>query len=215
MKHCYSKLGVNYLYASKGEVATEQKINMWAKMYPSYYTHTRLKKAMKMKGSLATDCSGLISWYTGIMRGSQGYYDTAVKRGSIKDIPERVGVAVWRKGHIGVYVGFGLVVEAKGIDYGVVVTKLKDGNWTHWLQLKDIAYFDYEPEYKINKNSKRTDVAFLQTTLNTKGYNLNVDGIYGTKTAQAVLDFWNKYGWSIKGQTGYSVGKDTIKALEK
>lgn len=214
VQHCYDKLGVNYLYAAKGEIATKTKILAWGRMYPTYYTNTRLTKALKKQGGLATDCSGLISWLTGLIRGSQGYYDTAIKRGTISSIPNVPGLAVWRKGHIGVYVGYGWVIEAKGIDYGVVLTKLSAGTWTHWLRLKDIQYVDYVPQKAITPKSSKTDIMWLQDKLN-KAINagLVVDGVYGAKTAAAVIAYWKLKGWKIGNKKGFEAGMNTIKAL--
>jgi len=51
-----------------------------------------------------------------------------------------VGAAVWRKGHIGIYVGNGYAIEARGSAYGVVRTKIAKRDWTHWFLLNDITY---------------------------------------------------------------------------
>ena len=70
-------------------------------------------------------------------------YNLAVEKGSISSIPEIPGLAVWHKGHIGVYIGDGEVVEAMGTKYGVVKTKLAERNWTAWLK---IPYINYKEE---------------------------------------------------------------------
>ena len=49
-------------------------------------------------------------------------------------------VAVWKSGHIGVYIGGGEVIEAMGTHYGVVKTQLTDRNWTAWLEIPYIQY---------------------------------------------------------------------------
>ena len=41
-------------------------------------------------------------------------------------MPETPELAVWRSGHIGVYVGNGEVIEAMGTAYGVVHTHLAE-----------------------------------------------------------------------------------------
>ena len=55
-------------------------------------------------------------------------------------MPETPGLAVWRSGHIGVYVGDGEVIEAMGTAYGVVRTKLAERSWTAWLEIPYISY---------------------------------------------------------------------------
>ncbi len=109
-------------------------------------------------GGRTTDCVGLIKGYgwldcdaLEIGYGTNGMpdigadqmYQSATVKGSISTIPEVVGLAVWKDGHIGVYVGDGYVIEAMGTRYGVVKTKLEDRSWTAWLE---IPYIEYESE---------------------------------------------------------------------
>ena len=68
-------------------------------------------------------------------------YHAAQVSGSIDTIPEIPGLAVWRDGHISVYIGDGYVIEAMGTRYGVVKTKLSERGFTHWLE---IPYIDYD-----------------------------------------------------------------------
>ena len=72
--------------------------------------------------------------------GADAMYRDASVKGSIDTIPEVPGLAVWKSGHIGVYVGGGEVIEAMGTNYGVVKTKLVDRNWTAWLEIPYIQY---------------------------------------------------------------------------
>ena len=67
------------------------------------------------------------------------YYNAQVK-GTLDTMPETPGLAVWRSGHIGVYVGDGEVIEAMGTAYGVVRTKLAERSWTAWLEIPYISY---------------------------------------------------------------------------
>ncbi len=105
-----------------------------------------------------TDCVGLIKGYGWLDADSLevGYntngmpdlsadqmYQAATVKGSMNTMPDMPGLAVWHKGHIGVYVGNGLVIEAMGTKYGVVKTELAARNWTAWLK---IPYINYESE---------------------------------------------------------------------
>ncbi len=45
-------------------------------------------------------------------------------------------------GHVGVYVGNGKVIEARGHKYGVVETNLVDRGWKQWGKLDWIDYVD-------------------------------------------------------------------------
>ena len=55
---------------------------------------------------------------------------------------------------------------------------------------------------QIRYGSRGTDVTELQETLNTKGYSLSVDGIFGTETEKAVKDYQKKSGLSVDGIVG-------------
>ena len=55
-------------------------------------------------------------------------------------MPDTPGLAVWKSGHIGVYIGSGEVIEAMDTRYGVVKTKLQGRGWSHWLEVPGIKY---------------------------------------------------------------------------
>ena len=63
--------------------------------------------------------------------------------GKIDSIPDMPGIIVHNSGHVGVYVGNGEVVEARGFDYGVVKTKLKARPWEDWFYLPaSVLHYD-------------------------------------------------------------------------
>ena len=64
----------------------------------------------------------------------------AGRKGSIETMPDTPGLAVWKSGHIGVYIGSGEVIEAMDTRYGVVKTKLQGRGWSHWLEVPGIKY---------------------------------------------------------------------------
>ena len=113
-------------------------------------------------------------------------------------MPDIVGVLVFMDGHVGVYIGDGNVIEARGHSYGVVQTKLKNRNWKWWGKLDWISY---TAEYKkvdvsltmLKRGMKGLmSIKTLQTLLNTHGYKgaddkmLSVDGSFGANTEFAV-----------------------------
>ena len=55
--------------------------------------------------------------------------------GKIETIPDVAGIIVHKSGHVGVYVGNGDVVEARGFAYGVVRTRLNERPWEDWFFL--------------------------------------------------------------------------------
>lgn len=132
-----SKLGVPYVYGMKGKVMTEALYDSLKKTYGNLVWDSDRQKI----GKVCCDCSGLISWATGIARSSQNYHDTALEIEPIATIAKApIGAAVWRKGHIGIYIGNGEYIAEDGSAYGCRINKLRNAGFTHWLKLKDIDY---------------------------------------------------------------------------
>jgi len=62
------------------------------------------------------------------------------KKGRIATMPKVPGVLVFKSGHVGVYIGDGTVVEAKGHKYGVIKSRLSAGGWVNWGYCPWITY---------------------------------------------------------------------------
>lgn len=149
--------GWGYVWGTFGDVLDESALADRALRYPNSVAPHMDFIMENWLGYRAADCSGLIKaygWYEpgiGINYGANGYpdwdantmYENAQESGPIDSIPEIPGIAVWCDGHIGIYIGGGIIVEAMGTEYGVVKTEL-DGytgsRWTHWLKLEGITY---------------------------------------------------------------------------
>ena len=133
-----SKIGTPYVYGAKGTVMSLAKIQALRKMYGS---NCVWKSDDKKAGKVCVDCSGLISWYTGIVRGSGQYRSTAVEVIPIsKRSDAHIGWAVWMNGHIGIYLGNDQYIAADGSAYGVRIANLSQNGFTHLLKLCDIDY---------------------------------------------------------------------------
>lgn len=112
-----------------------------------------------------------------------------MKNGKIATIPNVAGIMVWHTGHIGVYLGNGTVLEARGGDYGVVETSLPQRNFTDWFYN---PFIDYAEETNNMKSGDKNDTIKLwQAFLNTNGFSLVVDGSFGPATA-ASTDIYKK-----------------------
>ena len=72
--------------------------------------------------------------------GADAMYANATEKGTIDTLPEIPGLAIWREGHIGVYVGDGQVIHASSTTVGVIQTSVAAGTWTHWLKIPYINY---------------------------------------------------------------------------
>ncbi len=133
-----SKLGTPYIYGAKGTVMSLSRIRALRKQYGSNCVWT---SDDSKAGKVCVDCSGLISWYTGTIRGSGQYKSTAVEVLPISQrTNDHIGWAVWMKGHIGIYLGNDQYIAADGSAYGVRIAKLSQNRFTHLLKLCDIDY---------------------------------------------------------------------------
>lgn len=146
-----SKIGTAYVYGAKGEVLTETNYNNLKRIYGDMVWNSDRNKI----GQVCVDCSGLISWATGIIRNSYGYHDTAVEVHPISTVSQApIGAAVWQKGHIGIYTGNGTYIAADGSAYGVRRNSLSKASFTHWLILKDITYITEQGDDEVTEKSK-------------------------------------------------------------
>lgn len=145
VKFIEKKIGINYVYGMKGEVMSLSKYNYLKKMYGNKVWDSDRKKI----GTYCVDCSGLISWATGKMRGSSQYKAQAEEVHPISTIAlAPIGAAVWKQGHIGVYIGNGEYIAADGSAYGVRKNKLSKADFTHWFEICDIQYVEGEKMQK-------------------------------------------------------------------
>ncbi len=229
-RFCVDKLGVPYVMGTQGKILTRDLYNWLVKQNPGkWFTLTRRLKVKKWLGQATTDCHGLIEWFIREQSGQKydttadGAFIAAIEKGGIGSIPEQPGVCVRYPGHVGVYIGGGYVVEARGFDFGVCLTRLPTRPWTHWYRHNRIKYTDTAlpmPEStQINKAAGRYPVIWLQLALNRqiaaghiKGEILDVDGVYGSRTAATTAAYWQYKGWAEKTEV-WGVGKNTVKAL--
>ena len=156
VSYCHSLLdrGARYWFGCFGQTASESLWKAKARQYPSQYKSGRDKQIKKdiADKKIVTDCSGLIKGFmmlrpngqivydSKLDLGANTYYNRATEKGDIKNIPEIPGLAVWKSGHIGIYIGNGEIIEARGFDYGVVKTTIKDRSFTKWLKIPGLEY---------------------------------------------------------------------------
>lgn len=188
----------------------------------------------------AFDCSGLIGACLNA-NGNAGFDDTAdgyrnrcvsIDKGALQAGDLVFEYSNGKSGHVGVYIGDGKVIEARGRDYGVVETDLNARNWKKYGR-PDFMYTDgnapaapSKPTYTkksfildhvVKKGSKEAVVGSIQNNLKAIGYDIgtagpNGDGIdnnFGTKTDAAVRDVQKNGGVTVDGQ----VGKNTAPLL--
>ena len=135
-----SKKGSGYAFGSSGQRLTKKLYEELRRKFGSNFKNSTKKWLFKE----VYDCSGLVmkalekigvklphgatsAWKNGDWK----------EKGDIKHMPSNQVCVLYRRGkdgmvHTGIYLGNGKVIEAKGADYGVVETSLKDGHWTDY-----------------------------------------------------------------------------------
>lgn len=89
----------------------------------------------------AVDCSGLIYSYCGGARVGSAQLNTATESGSVSaGIPRVHGLGLYQPGHVGVYVGNGMAVDARNEYYGVCYQSTASKSWTTWFKLAAVSY---------------------------------------------------------------------------
>ena len=150
-----------YVWGTFGQVLTSGLLAAKVEQYPDavggYYDFI----VANWLGNRTADCIGLIKGYSWLDEvthetvygsnempdiGADQMYEAAIEKGPISTIPEIPGLAVWKPGHIGIYIGNGQVIEAAGTRIGVIQSSLYNGTFTHWLKIPYINYIEEDEE---------------------------------------------------------------------
>ena len=138
-------------------------------------------------------------------------YSNCTKKGNISDMPEIPGLLVFTttKGHMGIYIGNGEVIEARGHAYGVQRNKLKDRNFALWGRLDCCIDYDTE-KTTVDGNKIKAFQQWINSYLPIKylGIKLEIDGKYGALTRKAAikaLQYWlnSTYSAGLAVDGGY------------
>lgn len=88
----------------------------------------------------AVDCSGLIASYNGVGGSRSDMMYSSPETGGIGSLPNIHGLGLYSPGHVGVYVGSGMAVDARGYSYGVVYQSVYSYHWTNWFKIAGVSY---------------------------------------------------------------------------
>lgn len=195
--------GWGYVLTGQGEFYTRELAEDWihSKYHYPHAAWTRAGRSQreyftvacaKWFGHFVVDCSGLIvAFFRSKIPNYQDQTANTFKArfkesGSISTLPETPGLALWRPGHIGIYIGNGWAIEARGYSYGVVKTRVADRTWTRWGKLADIEY-----EGDVNmlyKGMKGPEVQAWQESMMTDNKDAlpvyGADGDFGNETKE-------------------------------
>ena len=87
------------------------------------------------------DCSGLIYSYAGGYRvGDAQTFNSDWRYSLGSSIPNIHGLGLYKPGHVGVYVGNGMAVDARGSQYGVCYESVWSHGWTQYFKVPGVSY---------------------------------------------------------------------------
>ncbi len=210
----------HYLY---GSVRTNTTATRIAERWRNYYSSHGWSReaydnatAEMQPDDYATDCQGLLDAYLTYVQGEKtdinadyNYRKWCTGKGKTSEIerPYELGEAVFmansggKMKHVGWICGLDsdgepLAVEARGLSYGVVITRLEARPWTHrGLMTKKFDYKEerqMETKFEVTKPMLRgVGVAAMQRALIANGYTddngneLVEDGKWGSKSQAA------------------------------
>ncbi len=167
----------------------------------------------------AVDCSGLIYMYSGSgsrvdMMGSS--YET----GSVYNgIPNIHGLGLYQPGHVGVYVGGGMAVDARSEYYGICYESVYSKNWTNWFKVAGVSYPDtgwelYNGNYYYYENGQY----LTNTTITVGGVSYKLDSTGKSSQAPAnpgnTADTPNSSGSSASTSSALKVGSSGDRVVE-
>ena len=156
--YCQAQLGRPYWMGTFGQTASAGIYQRNKKRLPQYYAAADFPRQF---GQRVHDCIGLVKgylWSDGpdaaprylseplrIDLDADGMYYKCSPHGGIGSMPDKPGTLVFilsggKMEHVGVYIGDGQVIEARGHAYGVVQTALRGRGWTHWGICPYITY---------------------------------------------------------------------------
>lgn len=214
-----------YIWGTSGIVWTEARQKAATR-------EMTVKYGARWIGRLVTDCSGLLRWALKqlgediVHHARYQYTEYCANKGKLiggrreDGQPVLPGTAVFLKGseahihHVGVYLGCGVCVEAKGTLYGVVTSALD--HWDYWGELKMVDYtgaaaLEGEPQ-EPQGTTMTAKVCNPQTWLNVRtGPGTQYQKMYQVEKGSVVevIDAGDPGWWQIRygGRIGWAAAE--------
>ena len=148
-----------YMYGTYGNILTQSHLNDMASKHPNDVGKYKDYLKKNCVGIRTTDCVGLIKgymWYNPdkqevvygygkvtVQAGANATYKNATVKGPLSTMPDIPGLGVYHNGHVGIYVGNGMVIHAPGNGKVVSLVALDDmTSFTHWFKIPGVSYPD-------------------------------------------------------------------------
>ena len=224
-----------YAWGMFGSPITRSVVKAKAKQYPKWYTTEKINTVFDPLYGKAWgfDCIGLVK---GVLWGWNANSGAVYASNGVPDISAdamitkctsvstdftslSVGEFLWMKGHCGIYIGDGLVVESTPKwNNGVQITAIGKRTWTKHGKLPYVSYGAREGKTVaiemqiLKKGAKGYQVKTLQRLLISLGYDLGnygADGDFGSRTDASVRAYQKKNDLIVDGV----VGQDTWRKL--
>lgn len=218
------QIGCLYVWGAQGQIMTEALIKRrensarnLKRALKQFFEHVKLCLTL-----IAYDCSGLIVKYlmdNGLIshdtsaNGLYWNYCIHITKDELK-----AGDLVFKKYrtknkmyHVGVYMGDGTVIHAKGRDDGVVRESITKTGWNRFGRLKVLVKDQSEPKQvtytrllkRMGKLMRGDDVRVVQKRLTELGFDPEgIDGWYGKDTEKAVKAYQTANGLEADGIVG-------------
>lgn len=223
LKWICEQIGCLYVWGAQGQKMTvelierrEQNAKNRRRALDMYNQH--LRHGLPIIGY---DCSGLIVRYL-LKKGFIKYDMTAngLKTAQCFNLDKdelQAGDLVFKYSykskrcyHVGVYMGDGTVVHAKGRSYGVVREEISKAGWNRFGRLKVFASEEPKQTPKLTRLLKYQkpymrgdDVRELQRALTNNGFDTDgVDGVFGKNTRKAVEAYQEAKDLKVDGLVG-------------
>lgn len=122
----------------------------------------------------AVDCSGLIySYVGGGARVTEAMLNSSPESGYVSNgIPDIPGLGLWQPGHVGVYVGGGMAVDARNEVYNVCYESASSKSWVMWFKVAGVSYGNNSSVTNDNQSTADTDTSYIQSDVDSEVENV-------------------------------------------
>lgn len=170
----------------------------------------------------AVDCSGLFVTYKGVGGNRTDLLGSSSEYGLVSNgIPRIHGLGLKQPGHVGVYVGGGMAVDARDESSGICYQSVSSKKWVYWFKVAGVSYPTTGWQtFEGNQYYYQNGEYVVNCTMNIDGvvYTFGSDGVAhaGGDASQAVTTAPSSgaLSQSSSGNSQSSSGSATVSAQD-